>query len=63
MYYIRRSAENWAVHNNFTGKSRRLNDVEVQSILDEFPNLRNGLKTNRSLTYFRNQIRSIADLP
>ncbi|GAB4415086.1 MAG: hypothetical protein OHK0039_23490 [Bacteroidia bacterium] len=63
MYYIRKSAEKWAVHNNATGKSRRLSDDEVQMILSEFPNLRTGLQGSSSLTYFRNRIKSIPDLP
>jgi len=63
MYYIRKSAEKWAVHNNFTGKSRSLDESEVQLILDEFPNLRTGLTKSHSMTYFRNRIKSISDLP
>lgn len=63
MYYIRKIAENWAVHNNFTGKRRVLDENEVQQILAEFPNLKNSLKSSKAVTYFRNQIKSIADLP
>lgn len=63
MYYIRKSSAKWAVHNNFTGRSRSLNDEEVRLLVSEFPVLRNGLSTNGSLTYFRNRIKSIADLP
>ncbi|MCI4668702.1 MAG: hypothetical protein MRZ79_11250 [Bacteroidia bacterium] len=63
MYYIRKSAQKWAVHNNFTGKSRSLNDEEVRSILNEFPNLKNGVEKSSSLTFFRNRIKSISDLP
>lgn len=63
MYYIRKSSANWAVHNNFTGRSRQLNDEEVKLIVTEFPALRNGLSSSGSLTYFRNRIKSIADLP
>lgn len=62
MYYIRKFAESWAVHNNYTGKSRLLNESEVQELLVEFPNLRDTSKS-KSLTYFRNKIHSIADLP
>ncbi|MDX2246673.1 MAG: hypothetical protein SF052_07860 [Bacteroidia bacterium] len=63
MYYIRKYSGNWAVHNNYTGKSRPLNDSEVQLILAEFPNLQNYLNTSQAVTFFRNKIRSIADLP
>jgi len=63
MYYIRKSAERWAVTNNFTGKSRPLNDDEVRQILNEFPNLKNGTERSSSLTFFRNRIKSISDLP
>ncbi|MEM6805485.1 MAG: hypothetical protein AAF696_29070 [Bacteroidota bacterium] len=62
MYYIRKFAESWAVHNNYTGKSRLLNESEVQQILVEFPNLKFNAKS-KSLTYFRNKINSIEDLP
>jgi hypothetical protein len=63
MYYIRKSSSKWAVHNNFTGRSRALNDDEIQLIISEFPVLRNGLSSNGSMTYFRNRIKSIVDLP
>jgi len=63
MYYIRKSASKWAVHNNFTGKSRRLNDSEVQQIITEFPVLANSISAEGSLTYFRNRITSIPNLP
>jgi hypothetical protein len=63
MYYIRKNAGMWAIHNNFNGKRRALNENEVQLILDEFPNLKNYLATSRAVTFFRNKIRSIPDLP
>lgn len=63
MYYIRKSAEKWAVHNNMNGRSRQLSLDEVQRLLDEFPNLKSGPGSGRSLTYFRNRIRSIPNLP
>ena len=62
MYYIRKFAETWAVHNNYTGKSRPLSDNEVKQLMLEFPNLRN-FPGSKALTYFRNRITSIADLP
>lgn len=63
MYYIRKSAEHWAVHNNQTRKRRHLSEEEVQCLLQEFPNLKLHAYPNSSVTYFRNRIRSIADLP
>lgn len=63
MYYIRKSSAHWAVHNNFTGKSRALNSEEIQLLVEEFPVLRNGLSSNGSMTYFRNRIKSIPNLP
>lgn len=63
MYYIRKSSSRWAVHNNFTGKSRQLDQDEVQLLVAEFPVLRNGLSSNGSMTYFRNRIKSIPNLP
>ncbi len=63
MYYIRKFSEHWAVHNNFTGKHRVLSDNEVEQILTEFPNLKNSLKSSKTVTYFRNKIKSINDLP
>ena len=63
MYYIRKFSDQWAVHNHRTGESRSLDEVEIQSILSEFPNLRMGIANNNTLTYFRNRITSISDLP
>ncbi|MEM7656897.1 MAG: hypothetical protein AAF399_12265 [Bacteroidota bacterium] len=63
MYYIRKQAENWAVHNNLSGRSRQLSELEIQKILDEFPNLKSSTERSQSLTYFRNRIKSIDDLP
>ncbi|MEM7510802.1 MAG: hypothetical protein AAF388_07705 [Bacteroidota bacterium] len=63
MYYIRKYADSWAIHNNQTRKSRMLSQNEVMKILDEFPNLRNGIGSHLATTFFRNKIRSISDLP
>lgn len=62
MYYIRKYSERWAVHNNYNGKSRALTQNEVQQILNEFPNLQNAAKS-QSVTFFRNRISSIGNLP
>ncbi len=63
MYYIRKASSKWAVHNNFTGRSRSLNDEEVKLLVGEFPVLKSGLLNNGSVTYFRNRIKSIPNLP
>jgi len=63
MYYIRKYLEEWAVHNKKTQKSRSLSEIEVQKLMDEFPNLKFNANTSRSLTYFRNHISSISNLP
>ncbi|MDX2286338.1 MAG: hypothetical protein NW241_19365 [Bacteroidia bacterium] len=63
MYYIRKTSERWTVHNNATGKVRPLDEEEVRSLLNEFPNLQAHQPVSQSLTYFRNRIRSIGNLP
>ena len=62
MYYIRKSSEQWVVYNQRTKKRRFLDPLEVESLLEEFPNLKLN-NNSQSLTYFRNHIRSIPDLP
>lgn len=63
MYYIRKNSEKWAVHNSRTGTSRQLGDMEIQCILNEFPNLKMGPANSKSLTFYRNRINSINNLP
>lgn len=63
MYYIRKFAGSWAVHNNFTKKKRTLDETEVQQLLLEFPNLQDAFTTSKSVTLFRNTIKSISNLP
>lgn len=59
MYYIRKSMQGWLIRNNLTGQFKKLSEQEVEKILIEFPNLKNS----KTVTYFRNQIKSISDLP
>jgi predicted transcriptional regulator len=59
MYYIRKTDAGWMIRNNTTGAIKTLNDSEIENLLREFPNLRNS----RTVTYFRNKVRSIPDLP
>lgn len=59
MYYIRKTGPTWYIRNNTTGVSRQLSEQEVKDLLDEFPNLRNST----TVTYFRNRVNSISNLP
>ncbi len=59
MYYIRKSGGTWYIRNNTTGVGRQLTEDEVKELLLEFPNLRNST----TVTYFRNRVNSIANLP
>jgi len=63
MYYIRKSSKHWAVHNNVTRKRRELSEEEVNCMLQEFPNLKLHADKSRCVTYFRNRIKSIPNLP
>ncbi len=59
MYCIRKFEGNWTIKNNFTRVSKRLNETEVEELLGEFPHLRES----KNVTYFRNKVKSITDLP
>ena len=59
MYYIRKSDHGWLIRNNHTGQRKKLSEEEIEQILVEFPNLKNS----KTVTYFRNNIKSINDLP
>ncbi|MCB0835009.1 MAG: hypothetical protein KDD99_00005 [Bacteroidetes bacterium] len=59
MYYIRKSGGSWYIRNNATGIGRQLSEQEVKALLEEFPNLRNST----TVTYFRNRVNSITNLP
>lgn len=59
MYRIQKIGEDWNIRNTQSGALRSLNPEEVQKLLKEFPGLRNSYQFN----YFRNEIRSIEDLP
>lgn len=63
MFYIRKSLHDWSIVNNQNGKRRMLNPSEVEKLLEEFPNLALFSPNSQSVTYFRNRIRSIPDLP
>ncbi|MDP5171398.1 MAG: hypothetical protein NWR72_14230 [Bacteroidia bacterium] len=59
MYRIRKSVEGWFIRNTITGTVKELNEAEIESLLNEFPHLRDST----TVTYFRNQVKSIPDLP
>ena len=40
MYYIKKYADCWAIHNDDNGKSRPLSEEEVQAIQEEYPSLK-----------------------
>lgn len=59
MYYIRKTSNVCYIRNYATGATRYLNAEEVLNLLQEFP----CLKTNSTVTYFRNRVRSVSPLP
>ena len=59
MYYIRKYADCWAVHNDATGKSRPLTEEERQRVQQEFTELAD----KQLRTIFTEQINSLKDLP
>lgn len=59
MYRIRKSTEGWFVRNTVTGVEKKLTEGEVENLLMEFPHLRES----QTVTYFRNQVKSLPDLP
>jgi hypothetical protein len=66
MYFIRKYADCWAVHNDDTGRSRPLTEDEKALLLEEFKGDQDGymrLLDDRVLTFFVDRIASIKDLP
>lgn len=59
MYYIRKDTSGWCIRNYTTGAVKVLNDTEIENLLTEFPHLRNST----TVTYFRNRVKSIPELP
>ena len=59
MYYIRKYADCWAIHNDDTGVSHRLTDQEVELVSKELPKLTDP----KVRTVFADQIRSIQEKP
>ena len=59
MYYIRKYADCWAVHNDNNGKSRPLTPQEEEMIKEAFKELANP----QIRSFFTDYIHSLEDLP
>jgi len=59
MYYIRKYADCWAIHNDDTGASRKLTDQEVQLVTQELPQLADP----KVRTVFVDQIHTVPEKP
>ncbi len=59
MYYIRKYSNGWAIHNDSNGKSRLLNEHEVEAVKQEFPQL----EDEKVRTVFADQVKSIREKP
>ena len=59
MYYIKKYADCWAIHNDANGKSRPLTESEVEAVRQEYPSL-NDPKT---CTVYADEVRSITNKP
>jgi hypothetical protein len=59
LYYIRKYADGWAIHNDENGKSRLLNEQEIEALKKEFPILRES----KVRTLFIERINSIKEKP
>lgn len=59
MYYIKKYADCWAIHNDDNGKSRRLTATEVLAVQEEYP----SLKDPKTCTVYADQIDSLENKP
>jgi hypothetical protein len=59
MYYIRKYADCWAIHNDDNGKSRPLSEKEVTTVQEEYP----SLKDPQTCTVYADEIRSLENKP
>jgi len=59
MYYIKKYADCWAIHNDQTGASRVLNESEKVQLLQEFPLLADA----KVRTIYADTISTIKDKP
>jgi len=59
MYYIRKYANGWAIHNDDNGESRLLDGQEVEAVKQEFPQL----EDEKVRTVFIDQVKSVREKP
>ncbi|HEX8607755.1 MAG TPA: hypothetical protein VF679_03865 [Pedobacter sp.] len=59
MYYIKKYADCWAIHNDDNGKSRPLTEKEVEAVKQELAEL----KDEKVITVYADQIRTIERKP
>ena len=59
MYYIKKYADCWAIHNDASGKSRPLTEREITVIQEEYP----ALKDPRTCTVYADEVHSIGNKP
>jgi hypothetical protein len=59
MYYIKKYANCWAIHNDANGNSRKLTAQEVKAVQNELPEL----KSCKVATVYSDSIRSIKEKP
>ena len=57
MYYIKKYADCWAIHNDQTGASRALSEAEKELLLQAFPQLADA----KVRTIFTDTISTITD--
>ena len=59
MYYVRKYADCWAIHNDDNGRSRPLTEAEKELFIKEFPEI----KQENVRTIFSDNIYSIKEKP
>jgi hypothetical protein len=59
MYYIKKYANCWAIHNDENGKGRKLTCKEVEQAKQEFPEL----KEAKVATVYSDVVKSIREKP
>ena len=59
MYYIKKYADCWAIHNDDNGKSRPLSEKEVTTVQEEYP----SLKDPQTCTVYADEIHSLENKP
>jgi hypothetical protein len=59
MYYFKKYADCWAIHNDDNGKSRRLTEKEMEAVQKEYPTLQD----DKTCTVYADHIRSLQNKP